>query len=75
MITKIKYFFCSDNSPERQYKNTIEEIKKDVVDLKKKNPESEYLIYRNEINEVFDRNGNLIYSSDIIIRQFDDQKE
>lgn len=76
MITKTKYFFTKNEYDSKsQEKNTIEEIKKDIIDFKKTNPNSICRIYKNEINEIFDKNGELIYSSNIIIKQFNDDME
>lgn len=76
MITKTKYFFTKNEYDSKsQEKNTIEEIKKDIIDFKKTNPSVICRIYKNEVNEIFDKDGELIYSSDIIIRQFNDDME
>ena len=76
MITKTKYFFTKNEYDfKSQEKNTIEEIKKDIIDFKKTNSSVICRIYKNEVNEIFDKDGELIYSSNIIIRQFNDDME
>lgn len=76
MITKIKYFFIDkENDFTSCSKDTIEEIRKDIADYKKENSNVNFLIYRNEINNIFDKEGTLVYSSDIIMREFDNIME
>lgn len=76
MITKTKYFFTDrENEYISDAKDTVEEIKKDMADYKKENPDSTFYIYKNEVNNVFDKDGMLIYSSDIIIKHFDNSME
>lgn len=76
MITKIKYFFINkEDDFTSSSKDTIEEIRKDIADYKKENLNANVLIYKNEINNIFDKEGTLIYSSDIIIREFDNIME
>lgn len=76
MITKTKYFFTKNEYDSKsQEKNTIEEIKKDIIDFKKTNPNAICRIYKNETNEIFDKNGELIYFSNVIIQQFNDDME
>ena len=76
MITKTKYFFTKNEYDSKsQEKNTIEEIKKDIIDFKKTNQNVICRIYKNEVNEIFDKDGELIYSSNIIIKQFNDDME
>lgn len=76
MITKIKYFFINkENDFTSSPKDTIEEIRKDIADYKKENLNVNILIYKNEVNNIFDKEGTLIYSSDIIIREFDNIME
>lgn len=76
MITKIKYFFMDkENNFTSCCKDTIEEIRKDIADYKKENSDAIFLIYKNEINNVFDKEGILIYSSDTIMREFDNIME
>ena len=49
MITKTKYFFIKNEDDfKSEEKNTIEEIKKDVIDFKKTNPNAICRIYKNE---------------------------
>ena len=48
---------------------------KNEYDFKKTNSSVICRIYKNEVNEIFDKDGELIYSSDIIIRQFNDDME
>lgn len=72
MITKTNYFFTNTNhSFESSPKDTIEEIRKDIVDYKKENIDDNLLIYKHEINHIFDKKGILVYSSDTIMREFD----
>ena len=72
MITKTNYFFTNTNhSFESAPKDTIEEIRKDIVDYKKENIDDNFLIYKHEINRIFDKKGILVYSNDTIMREFD----
>ena len=73
MINKVKYFFQSENYIS-EYKNTLEEIKQDARLYKKEN-QFPCFIYKKEENNILDKNGNIIYKSDIETREFDAEEE
>ena len=76
MIHKIKYYFTTENYIS-EYKDSIEEVKQEVREYKKNDPEKQnkILIFRNEKWIVVNNIGEIIYRSDIEAREFNAEEE
>ena len=75
MINKIKYYFKTGTFTSKT-KESIEEIKQDVRNYKKQSKEEDYIyIYKIENSIIFDKNGIVIYSSNINMREFNAEEE
>ena len=79
MILSTKYFFIVDDFVSKK-KDSLNEIKKEAIDYKKNylsivNSEINLLIFREEYTMVWDKNGNKIYESTIIVREFNAEEE
>ncbi len=76
MILKTKYFFKTGEKVS-EYRDTLEEAKHDVIMYKQetKEEDAEFFIFRNEKALICDKNGNLIYQSEVITREFHAEME
>ena len=73
MIQKIHYYFSTNNFMS-DMKDSLEEIKQDARTYVKENNNPCY-IFRVENSIVLDKHGDLIYSSRIILREFNAEVE
>lgn len=73
MIQRIHYYFSTNNFMS-DMKDSLEEIKQDARTYVKENNNPCY-IFRVENSIVVDKHGDLIYSSRIILREFNAEAE
>lgn len=73
MIQRIHYYFSTNNFMS-DMKDSLEEIKQDARTYVKENNNPCY-IFRVENSIVLDKHGDLIYSSRIILREFNAEAE